>query len=125
MRSHNPYRVIVSLAFIAIAAACVSERQTRCGSGTELIAGVCRPILDGGRSDSGVISGTVMASCGDHAFLVDGVCQGVQSVGAACERGGECDTQTCLPESDGFPGGYCSIPSCNDLRPCTIGSHCG
>ena len=124
MRSHKLCRVVVNIAFIAIATACVSERQTRCGSGTELIAGECLPILDGGLSDSGVIIGTVMASCGDHAFLVDGVCHGVQPVGAACERGGECDTQTCLPESDGFPGGYCSIPSCNDLRPCTVGSHC-
>lgn len=127
MRSHNPCRVILSVAFIAITTACSSDRQTRCGAGTELIAGECLPILDGGDSadsGTGTISESSTASCGDHAFLVNGSCRGIQAVGAACERGGECDTQTCLPESDGFPGGYCSIPNCNDLRPCTVGSHC-
>ena len=95
MRTQKLCRAVVRIAFIALATACVSERQTRCGSGTELIAGECLPILDGGGSDSGMIIEPVTASCGEHAFLADGVCRGVQQVGAACERGAECDTQTC------------------------------
>jgi hypothetical protein len=104
---------------------CESDTPTRCGPGTELIAGECLPLEDGGIADTGSVPDRSDAeSCGDHAFLVDGVCQGVQPVGGACQRGGQCDTQTCLLEDDGFPDGYCSVPSCNDLRPCTTGSHC-
>lgn len=125
MRPHRVRRIFVSLMFAALGA-CESDRPTQCGEGTELIAGQCLPLLDGGGVDASMTmtAQNTTAGCGDRSFLMGDQCHGVQPVGGACERGTECDTQTCLPESDGFPGGYCSIPSCNELRPCTVGSHC-
>jgi len=119
-------------ALCVAAASCGSELKTSCGPGTELIARQCVPIEDAAVNDAagqtvGQSTQATEASpggCGEHAILVNGVCQGLQPIGGACERGGQCDSQTCLPESDGFPGGYCSIPMCNDRRPCTPGSHC-
>jgi hypothetical protein len=114
--------VIGTIVFFAPTFGCREDSGARCGPGTELVAGEC--VLSGDAGDGDAAPDSAAISCGDHAFLVDGVCKGVQPVGGACDRGGECDSQTCIPESDGFPGGYCSVPSCNDRRPCAMGSHC-
>ena len=115
--------VIGSVAFFATTTVgCDSDTNTQCGPGTQLVGGECVIAEDGGQSDAAMDA--QVATCGEHTFSVDGVCKGIQSVGGACTAGSQCDTETCLKDEDGFPGGYCSIPLCNELRPCTTGSHC-
>ncbi len=102
---------------------CGDDDGATCGEGTELVGGEC--IASGG-GDAGPDDPKEDASisCGDRTFEVDGKCVGKLPVGAECTRGSECEAGSCLGTSDGFPGGYCSEPNCNDVRTCPGGSYC-
>lgn len=45
-----------------------------------------------------------------------------RELGARCDQSDECDDR-CLPASEGFPGGFCTI-SCNAPADCVIGAAC-
>lgn len=52
-------------------------------------------------------------------------CQGAEvsrAVGARCDQKGECD-ERCLPPSEAFPGGFCTL-SCLDDQDCTGDTRC-
>jgi hypothetical protein len=113
------------VASVAWVSACTDDSGTKCGPGTQQVGGQCVPIADAAPPDAAQSdAATTTAKCGDHAVLVDGQCRGLLPVGSPCAHGSECDIGTCLLETDSFPGGYCSIPSCNDIRSCPTGSDC-
>jgi hypothetical protein len=106
---------------------CGDDDKTSCGDGTELVAGECLPIQDqgGAQKDAGAgQAGSGGATCGMSTVLDGNECQGQKPIGAGCTRGRECATGTCLPQTEGLPGGYCSVLDCNDNRPCPAGSLC-
>ena len=107
--------------------ACSDDPPPVCGAGTELVAGECLPTDEGGsgKPDGGGTGNAGSgAMCGGDTFEQGDSCEGVKPIGAACERGRECATGTCLPEAQGLPGGYCSVLDCNANRPCPAGSLC-
>lgn len=101
---------------------CGDDEGATCGPGTELVGGRCL-VAEG---DAGPVDPDTDASltCGDGTIEVDGVCKGKSPVGAACVRASECEVGSCLRDTEGFPGGYCSIPDCNENRACPAGSYC-
>ena len=119
----------VALVMIAGMLGCSDDPPPVCGAGTELVAGECLPIDDSGvmgTRDGGKPSGQAGsgAMCGGDTVQQGDACEGLKPIGAACERGRECATGTCLPESQGLPGGYCSVLDCSANRPCPAGSLC-
>jgi len=127
MRLKSVGNVVSTALACLVVIGCTDDDGAKCGAGTELIAGECLPVSDAGATEDAsapVDIDAAIASCGEHTVVIDGVCRGLQPVGGSCSRGNECETGTCLPNDDGFPGGYCSIPSCNDLRPCPTGAYC-
>src|SRR5262245_40623364 len=132
---------------LLVLAACGDDEGASCGPGTELVGGEC-VVADsgaagggsgsggraGGQADAGgagrsgspapgTDSGEPL-TCGDGGIIEGNACEPLRPVGAACDDGAQCATHTCLPETQGVPGGYCSIAGCSENRQCPAGSHC-
>ena len=129
MRPSSCLRFFLSAGTAVVALlACSDDPAPVCGPGTELVAGECLPIVEGeamGKPDGGGSGGKAGgAMCGGDTVQEGNACEGLKPIGAPCERARECATGTCLPESQGLPGGYCSVLDCNPNRPCPAGSLC-
>jgi hypothetical protein len=118
--------VWVSVLCASLLFACTADQEVKCGEGTELVAGRCVPSggdssVPGDGDGDGDGDGV---TCGDGAVVFDGVCQGKRPIGAPCESGEQCLSDSCLGADRGAQDGYCTTPACSANRPCEAGSHC-
>jgi hypothetical protein len=70
------------------------------------------------RSAANVLAGLVAIclAAGCHDALVS------RSIGARCDSSPECNDH-CLPDGEGFPGGFCTV-LCNSKLDCTVATEC-
>lgn len=115
----------IALGLSWVLAACHSGKETTCGPGTELVAHECvPPLTDAGQAPAPELRDAATRSCGEGTIELDGRCQALKPIGAACDSGIECASGGCLSEARGAVGGYCTIAGCSENRQCPAGSHC-
>ncbi len=92
-----------------------------CSLGLACYGGGCYPNPNPGRCRSdtdcagGQVCNTRSGACENPTSGGGGT--GSQSLGESCAQNGDCASASCLPESTGFPGGYCTAPCSNNGCP--------
>jgi hypothetical protein len=111
MSRTSPVFFVCAITLAAAVAACGSENATN-------------PQVDTGVPSDGGDGGYVIEDGGPDVLPVDGARDGLPGdagdkapVGSPCTGATGCEGDFCLPESQGFPGGYCTHLQCDTGSP--------